>query len=47
MDATPENTDMSKYGYEARIYSADGKYEKIITEKSFEKKLTNVNILLF
>ena len=34
-DISEDFTDMSKYGYETRIYSADGKYEQIFTDKYF------------
>jgi len=33
MENFSEYANMSKYGYEARIYSKDGKYEKIFTDK--------------
>jgi hypothetical protein len=39
MDDISDFTDMSKYGLEARIYSADGKYKKIITDKDFLEKI--------
>lgn len=32
-------TDMSKYEYEARIFSADRKYEKIFTDEVFLEKV--------
>jgi hypothetical protein len=35
MEDISEDLDRSKYGYEARIYSADGKYEQIFTDKYF------------
>jgi len=39
MEEIVEDLDMSKYKYEARIYSKDGKYEKIFTDKEFVDKI--------
>ena len=39
MDDIYEDFDMTKYQYEARIYSIDGKHEKIFTNKEFLNKI--------
>jgi hypothetical protein len=39
MEDVTDNPDMSKYGCEARIYSADGKYEQIFIDESFLEKI--------
>lgn len=39
MENVTEKDDPTKYGYEARIYSIDGKYERKFTDKDFVEDL--------
>ena len=39
MEDILENLDVSKYKWEARIYSTDRKYEKIFTDEAFVEKI--------
>ena len=38
-----KSLDLPKYKYEARIYSADGKHEKVFTDQAFVDKLNLCN----
>jgi hypothetical protein len=46
MEDLSQFTDLSKYGYEARIFSADGKYVKIFTDKIFLEKVNQCEHLM-
>lgn len=39
MEDITKDLDIKKYEYEARIYSTDGKYEKVFTDKDFVDKI--------
>ena len=39
MEKKNKNDDMANYGYETRIYSADGEFEHIITDEDFLKQI--------
>ncbi len=41
---TDDNTDMSKYGSETRIFSADGKYQIVFTDKELLEKINKCNL---
>ncbi len=46
MENLSEFTDMSKYEYEARIFSPDGKYEKRFMDKVFLEKVNQCEHLM-